>query len=99
MKQAEASRRISVLREDVSRKIAAGEVIDRPLSIVRELLDNALDAGSMSIDVRLARGGLDLVRVVDDGAGMGRDDLVLALERHNPAKVFQPQKGRFPAVP
>jgi DNA mismatch repair protein MutL len=87
MKQTEPSRRISVLREDVSRKIAAGEVIDRPLSIVRELLDNALDAGSTSVDVHLARGGLDLVRVVDDGAGMDRDDLSRCWLPHATSKI------------
>ena len=87
MKQAGASRRISVLREEVSRKIAAGEVIDRPLSIVRELLDNALDAGSASVDVHLARGGLDLVRVVDDGAGMDRDDLSRCWLPHATSKI------------
>ena len=65
------SRRIRILRDEVSRKIAAGEVIARPFSIVRELLDNAIDAGAGAIDVHLEAGGLLRVRVVDDGAGMG----------------------------
>jgi DNA mismatch repair protein MutL len=87
MKKPEPSRRISVLREDVSRKIAAGEVIDRPLSIVRELLDNALDAGAGAIDVHVRSGGLDGVRVVDDGAGMDRDDLGRCWLPHATSKI------------
>ena len=87
MKKPEPSRRISVLREDVSRKIAAGEVIDRPLSIVRELLDNALDAGA-GVRRRAPRsGGLDRVRVVDDGAGMDRDDLSRCWLPHATSKI------------
>jgi DNA mismatch repair protein MutL len=81
------SRRIRILRDDVSRKIAAGEVIDRPLSIVRELLDNAIDAGASSIDVYLEGGGLTRVRVVDDGAGMGPEDLLLCWKAHATSKI------------
>jgi len=87
MRKPDPSRRISVLREDVSRKIAAGEVIDRPLSIVRELLDNALDAGAAAIDVHVRSGGLDGVRVVDDGAGMDRDDLGRCWLPHATSKI------------
>jgi DNA mismatch repair protein MutL len=87
MRKPEASRRISILREDVARKIAAGEVIDRPLSIVRELLDNSLDAGAVSVDVHLGAGGLDRVRVVDDGAGMDRDDLLRCWLPHATSKI------------
>jgi len=79
--------RIRILREDVSRKIAAGEVIDRPLSIVRELLDNSLDAGAASIDVHLEAGGIERVRVVDDGAGMDRDDLARSWLPHATSKI------------
>ena len=87
MRNAEPSRRIAVLREEVSRKIAAGEVIDRPLSIVRELLDNSLDAGAGSVEVHLESGGLDRVRVVDDGAGMDREDLSRCWLPHATSKI------------
>ena len=80
-------RRIRILRDEVSRKIAAGEVIDRPFSIVRELLDIAIDAGAASIDVHLEAGGLSRVRVVDDGAGMDRDDLSLCWQPHATSKI------------
>jgi DNA mismatch repair protein MutL len=81
------SRRIRILRDDVSRKIAAGEVIDRPLSIVRELLDNSIDAKASSIDVHLESGGISRVRVVDDGSGMDLDDLELCWQPHATSKI------------
>ena len=81
------SRRIRILRDEVSRKIAAGEVIDRPSSIVRELLDNALDAGARAIDVYLEAGGLSRIRVVDDGAGMDKEDLSLCWQPHATSKI------------
>jgi len=80
-------RRIRILRDEVSRKIAAGEVIDRPSSIVRELLDNALDAGARAIDVYLEAGGLSRIRVVDDGAGMDKEDLSLCWQPHATSKI------------
>jgi len=83
----EPSRRIRILRDEVARKIAAGEVIDRPFSIVRELLDNALDAGARSVDVYLEQGGLARVRVVDDGAGMPAEDLELCWLAHATSKI------------
>jgi DNA mismatch repair protein MutL len=79
--------RVRILRDEVSRRIAAGEVIDRPLSIVRELLDNAIDAGATSVDVYLEEGGIGRVRVTDDGAGMDREDLSLCGQPHATSKI------------
>ncbi|MQY76331.1 MAG: DNA mismatch repair protein MutL, partial [Spirochaeta sp.] len=81
-----ASRRIIILREQVARKIAAGEVIDRPFSVVRELLDNAIDAGSRNIEVYIEDGGLTRIRIIDDGHGMGREDLAICCQRHATSK-------------
>ena len=81
------SRRIRILRDDVSRKIAAGEVIDRPFSIVRELADNAIDAGARSIDLFLEAGGISRIRMVDDGAGMSREDIELCWLAHATSKI------------
>lgn len=79
--------RIRVLADDVVNKIAAGEVVDRPSAVVRELVDNALDAGAQEITVSLEEGGQRLIRVSDDGCGMGRDDALLAFERHATSKL------------
>jgi DNA mismatch repair protein MutL len=81
------SRRIRILRDSVAQRIAAGEVIDRPYSVVRELLDNAIDAGAAKIDLYLERGGLDRVRVVDDGEGMSREDVDLCWQPHATSKI------------
>ncbi|MCD6121747.1 MAG: DNA mismatch repair endonuclease MutL [Spirochaetales bacterium] len=83
------SRRIIVLREDVSKKIAAGEVIERPFSVVRELLDNSIDAESSSIDLYIYGGGIKEIRVVDDGAGMNLDDLKICYYRHTTSKIVE----------
>jgi DNA mismatch repair protein MutL len=83
----ETARRIRILRADVSRKIAAGEVIDRPFSIVREAMDNSLDAHAGSIDVFLEAGGLERIRIADDGDGIRSEDLALCGEAHATSKI------------
>src|ERR1700710_1661387 len=79
--------RIHVLSEHVANKIAAGEVVERPASVVKELLENSLDAGSTNIRVEIEDGGRRLIRIVDDGCGMLRDDALLAFERHATSKL------------
>jgi DNA mismatch repair protein MutL len=78
---------IRILPEKVSIQIAAGEVIERPASVVRELIDNSIDAGAKRISVAIRDGGKSLVRVADDGSGMARDDLLLCVERHATSKI------------
>jgi DNA mismatch repair protein MutL len=79
--------RIRLLSETVASQVAAGEVVERPASVVKELVENSLDAGARNIDVVIRRGGISLVRVIDDGCGMDRDDTLLSLERHATSKI------------
>src|SRR5689334_10456161 len=79
--------RIHVLSEAVANKIAAGEVVERPASVVKELLENALDAGSTRIKIQIEAGGKKLIQITDDGCGMVRDDALLSFERHATSKI------------
>lgn len=78
---------IRVLPDHVANKIAAGEVVERPASILKELIENAIDAGSTRVDVEITSGGRKLVSVSDDGPGMDRDDALLCVERHATSKI------------
>lgn len=81
------SSRIRMLSEQVINKIAAGEVIERPAAVVRELVDNAIDAGATQIQIEVAEGGRDLIRVSDNACGMSKSDALLAFERHSTSKI------------
>src|ERR1700747_3441729 len=74
--------RIRILSDQVANQIAAGEVVERPASVVKELLENSLDAGATRIRIEVEGGGRKLIRIADNGHGMGRDDALLAFERH-----------------
>ncbi|MCK5201347.1 MAG: DNA mismatch repair endonuclease MutL [Spirochaetales bacterium] len=81
------SRRIKILRDSVALRIAAGEVIDRPFSVIRELLDNSIDAGADKIDVYVENGGVDHIRVIDNGTGMSRKDLEICCLPYSTSKI------------
>src|SRR5262245_699968 len=80
-------RTIHILPEQVASQIAAGEVVERPASAIKELVENSLDAGARSITIEIERGGMALILAADDGCGMSREDAVLSLRRHATSKV------------
>ena len=79
--------KVIILPEELTNKIAAGEVVDRPASIVKELVENSIDAGSDEITILLKNGGKSLIQVVDNGTGMSREDAILAIQRHTTSKI------------
>ena len=85
--------RVRLLPDHVANQIAAGEVVERPASVVKELVENALDAGARNLTVEIQAGGRALIRVTDDGCGMNRDDALMSLERHATSKI-----QRLPAL-
>ncbi|MBE9503907.1 MAG: DNA mismatch repair endonuclease MutL [Proteobacteria bacterium] len=82
--------KIKILSENLANMIAAGEVVERPVSVVKELVENAIDAGSSKIDIHIRDGGKRLIRVADNGEGMSREDALLSLERHATSKIDDP---------
>ncbi|MGI6425418.1 MAG: DNA mismatch repair endonuclease MutL [Tepidanaerobacteraceae bacterium] len=79
--------KINILGEEIASKIAAGEIIERPVSVVKELVENSIDAGSRNITIEIEKGGKKLIRVIDDGEGMSNEDIKLAFERHATSKI------------
>jgi DNA mismatch repair protein MutL len=91
---------IKILSEHIANQIAAGEVIERPASVVKELLENSIDAGASQVNIEVEGNGTRLIRVIDDGAGMDGDDILLCLERHATSKLStsKDDKNQLPAI-
>ena len=89
---------IEILPDDLASQIAAGEVVERPASALKELLENSMDAGATRCTVAIEGGGITLLRVLDDGAGMSEEDAVMCLKRHATSKLRSFADLRMPAV-
>ena len=79
--------KIRLLSDHLANQIAAGEVVERPASVVKELLENSLDAGATRVDIQVEGSGARLIRVVDNGEGMAEDDVLMSIERHATSKL------------
>ena len=86
---AEEQQKIHLMSDILASQVAAGEVVERPASVVKELVENSIDAGSRSVRVEIRRGGVSLIKVTDDGSGMSRNDAELCLRRHATSKLVQ----------
>lgn len=80
-------KRINILNEDTANKIAAGEVVERPASVVKELIENSIDANSKNIIIEIEEGGISLIRIIDDGDGIYKDDIAKAFLPHATSKI------------